>query len=125
MSKTGYYYRSKIKDDSQIIDALNQQVEVNPQEGFWLSYYRFRNQGKVWNHKRVYRIYKMMGLSIRRKKKKRLPARVKEPLLVPKQFNDTWSIDFTSDTLENKRTFRTFNQKEFLEALPRGLSGKV
>lgn len=74
MSKTGYYYRSKIKDDSQIIDALNQQVEVHPQEGFWLSYYRFRNQGKVWNHKCVYRIYKMMGLGIRRKKKKRLPA---------------------------------------------------
>lgn len=84
-------------------------VERFPQEGFWLSYHRLRNEGNIWNHKRVFRIYQEMGLSLRRKKKKRLPTRIKEHLRVPNSLNDTWSIDFTSDALYNKRKFRSFN----------------
>lgn len=109
LSKSGYYHKSKKKDDSAIMDALNKNIEAHPQEGFWLSYHRIRNQGVIWNHKRVFRVYQSMGLSLRRKKKKRLPSRVKETLQVPTQINDTWSIDFVSDALENKRKIRSFN----------------
>jgi len=109
LSKSGYYHKPKKKDDSAIIDALNQNIDDHPQEGFWLSYHRIRNQGAMWNHKRVFRVYQEMGLSLRRKKKKRLPNRIKESLQVPIQINDTWSIDFVSDALENKRKIRSFN----------------
>lgn len=109
LSTNGYYHQAKPKDDLAIITALNCQVESHPEEGFWLSFHRLKNQGKPWNHKRVWRVYKQMGLSLRRKKKKRLPSRIKEELVVPTEFNDTWSIDFTTDILENKRKFRTFN----------------
>lgn len=109
MSKSGYYHKPKKKDDLAIIDALNKNVEEHPQEGFWLSYHRIRNQGATWNHKRVFRVYQTMGLSLRRKKKKRLPNRIKESLQVPSQINDTWSIDFVNDALENKRKIRSFN----------------
>lgn len=109
LSKAGFYHKPKQRDDSAIIESLNQNVEAHPQEGFWLSYYRFRNQGYSWNHKRVFRVYQSMGLSLRRKKKKRLPTRIKEPLQVPETINDTWSIDFMSDSLDNKRKFRSFN----------------
>ena len=109
LSKAGFYHKSKPRDDSEIITSLNKNVELHPQEGFWLSYHRFRNQGFKWNHKRVFRIYQSMGLSMRRKKKKRLPARIKETLRVPEKMNDTWSIDFMSDALNNKRKFRSFN----------------
>ncbi len=88
---------------------LNQLALKYPREGFWKCYYRLRNDGSRINHKRLHRVYKELGLPLRRKCKKRLPARVKEPLTVPATFTHTWSIDFMSDALNNGIKFRSFN----------------
>lgn len=50
-----------------------------------------------------------MALHLKRKPKKRLPARTVQPLVVPVQANQTWSLDFMSDALSNGRAFRTLN----------------
>jgi len=50
-----------------------------------------------------------MKLNIRRRAKKRLPDRVKQPLTIPEAPNQVWSIDFMSDTLVDGIRFRLFN----------------
>lgn len=50
-----------------------------------------------------------MGLHIRVKSKKRLPARERQPLVVPAQPNQCWSMDFMHDSLMSGRSFRTLN----------------
>lgn len=98
-----------IKTDIGLENELLKLSQDHPREGFWKSYYRIRNSGQKVNHKRLHRVYKELGLPMRRKSKKRLPARVKEAIVIPQSFTHTWSIDFMSDALENGRKFRTFN----------------
>lgn len=71
LPRSSFQYTPKIKDDSPIEDALEDLVKKHPVIGFWQSYYRLRNGGLQWNHKRVRRVYRKMNLNIRRKPKKR------------------------------------------------------
>lgn len=104
-----YRYEKRDRDDSDVIDALNSLVQKHPAIGFWQAYHRLRLKGRKWNHKRVYRVYTGMGLNIRRRAKKRLPARTKQQLFQPTASNQVWSLDFMHDSLWNGRTFRMLN----------------
>ena len=107
-SRSSMSYLS-IKNDTSLIERLQKLAVDHPREGFWKCHFRIRNSGEIINHKRVHRVYKMIGLPLRRKHKKRLPARTKEPLEVPNTFTHTWSMDFMTDALEGGRKFRTLN----------------
>jgi putative transposase len=106
--KSMFYYQS-CKDDTAIINKLKELAEQKPREGQDKFYDRIRSEGLIWNYKRVRRVYLMLGLNHRRRIKRRVPARVKQPLIQPQKINSTWSMDFMSDSLQTKRKFRTLN----------------
>lgn len=109
LPRTTVQYHKKPKSDELVMEQLQALMEKHPAIGFWQSFYRLRRKGYPWNHKRVYRIYTAMRLNIRRRHKKRLPARVKQTLFKPGAINQVWSVDFMSDSLWDGRAFRLLN----------------
>lgn len=107
-SRSVCYYQSQ-KDDNAVMNALQQHVEKHPTHGFPKTFAYLQRAGYGWNHKRVHRVYTELKLNIRRKHKRRLPARVKQPLEQTNAVNQCWSIDFMQDSLLTGRKFRTFN----------------
>ncbi len=91
------------------MDELSVLTDKHPSIGFWKCYHRLHKAGYPWNHKRVYRVYTSMKLNIRRRVKKRLPTRVKQPLTQPESVNQVWSMDSMQDSLWNGRKYRLLN----------------
>ena len=106
--RSQWYYKSQ-KDDQEVISKLQALAEAFPTRGFDEYFGKIRNEGFQWNRKRVLRIYRNMKLGLRRKYKKRLPTRVKQPLIQPDSINSTWSMDFMSDVLTSGRKIRVLN----------------
>ncbi len=68
-----------------------------------------RREGLIVNHKAVHRIYREEGLQVRKRKRKRIGAVDRQPIMLPEGINERWSMDFVSDGLSNGRRFRTLN----------------
>jgi len=111
LGRSAYYRRPMhwTVRDAEVIAALAKLVEGQPNRGFWKCRKQLRRQGKPWNHKRIYRVYKLMRLNLRRPAKRRLPKRERVALYVPRHPDTVWSADFMSDTLSCGRRFRLFN----------------
>ena len=48
-------------------------------------------------------------LNIRKRARKHLPKRVQQPLVIPQQKDQVWSIDFIHDSLYDRRRYRVLN----------------
>ena len=108
LSRSVYYYQSH-RNDGDVIEKLQTMADKRPTEGFWKMYFRIRKEGLQWNHKRIHRVYKLLKLNMKRKGKRRLPARILHSLEAVQKINASWSMDFMSDALLSGRKFRTFN----------------
>ena len=102
LSRAAYYRKpmDQAKRDAPVVDVLNQIVaNKHGRWGFGLCFSWMRNNGYLWNHKRVWRGYKDMRLNLPRRTKRRLPKLPKQPLTAPTQKNINWALDFMHDTL--------------------------
>ena len=111
LSRSAYY---RTPDDWTVRDApiiarLAKLIEDRPSRGFWMCRKLLRREGQAWNHKRIYRVYKLMRLNQRRAAKRRLPNRERLPLYVPRLPDSVWSADFMCDALICGRRYRLFN----------------
>jgi putative transposase len=111
VSQSCYRYEAQTTaENEEIANWLLRLTDNHRNWGFGLCFLYLRNvKGFGWNHKRVYRIYRQLELNLRIKPRKRLVREKPEPLAVPQQSNQVWSMDFMHDQLEDGRSFRLFN----------------
>jgi putative transposase len=65
-----------------------------------------RREGVWANHKRVYRLYRESGLSVRKRRRRKHVMLDRQVLSVPGRPNEVWSIDFVMDALTNGRRIK-------------------
>jgi putative transposase len=109
LSRSGYRYQKKQEADEPVKVVLKELSKQQPTWGFEKMTDLIRQSHPEWNHKRIHRIYCEIGLNLTSKRKKRLPARNRQPLCQPERANQSWSLDFMSDSFAGGRPFRTLN----------------
>jgi putative transposase len=111
VSESCYRYEAKLSTENALIaDWLLRLTETHKRWGFGLCFLYLRNvKGFGWNHKRVYRLYRELELNLRIKPRRRIKRGKPEVLGTATAINQSWSMDFMSDSLSDGRTLRTFN----------------
>lgn len=74
--------------------------------GQGMIYLKLRQAGLVVNHKRVERLYGLEQLQIKRRKRKKIPASERQPLIRPGGPNEVWSMDFVFDRVAGGRVIK-------------------
>jgi putative transposase len=69
-------------------------------------------KGIIMNQKKLYRIYREEGLSVRRRRGRKRACGSLPPMPGPLQQNQRWSLDFLSDTFGASREFRILAAKD-------------
>jgi len=111
VSETCYRYSPKMGgENEEIADLLVGLTNAKRSWGFGLCFLYLRNvQGRLGNHKRVYRIYRELELNLRIKPRRRLRRDKPDALAAPAAPNVSWSMDFMADRLGDGRAFRLLN----------------
>ena len=108
ISRTSYRYRSIRDEQAPLRMRINEIAKVRVRYGYKRIHVLLRREGWAVNHKKVYRIYCEEGLNLRAKKPRRrrsAAGRVQQPPAT--FFNESWSMDFVTDSLFNGHRFRS------------------
>jgi len=95
------YRRRRAADEAALVEALQQQVQRHPVYGYRPITALLRRQGWQVNHKRVYRLWRTLGLQLpRRAKRKRRYGAAPERLMRAEHVNHVWTYDFLHTSTE-------------------------
>jgi transposase InsO family protein len=87
---------------------LRELAEERRRWGCPMLYLMLRREGWRANHKRVERLYREEGLSLRRRRRRKRLSHLRVMRARPVAPNQTWAVDFIHDSLFNGRRFRAF-----------------
>jgi putative transposase len=90
----------------ELRERLRSLAEERRRWGCPMLYQIIRREGFAVNHKRVERLYREEGLSLRRRRRRKRLSHVRVMRERPQAENHTWAVDFVHDSLLDGRRFR-------------------
>ncbi len=102
-------YRIQRNEPPGLREDLRTLAADRPRFGYRRLHELLKRKGWRVNHKRVHRIYRAEDLAVRRRRRKRLAARVRVVRPPAVRANQRWQMDFMLDQLADGRRFRTLN----------------
>lgn len=102
-----WYYRSRARDASTLRLRIRDLAQARPRFGYTRIWILLRREGWLVNKKRVHRLYRLEGLQVRMRprRKKRLSLH-RGAVPAATRPDQHWSMDFVHDQLASGRTFR-------------------
>jgi len=106
ITRASFRYRHRRPEQTFLKMRLRELAASRVKSGYRRLHVLLRREGWKINAKRVYRLYKLEGLSLRFKQHKKRVSRLRVVHPTALQPNERWSLDFMSDTLGSGRRIR-------------------
>jgi len=107
MSASLYRYVSRKRDETALKLRIKEITQTRVHYGYRRVHVMLRREGHQDNVKRVYRLYREEGLSLRLKRPRRnRAAKLRQPKQLAWAINEIWSMDFVADALFDGRKLR-------------------
>jgi putative transposase len=98
--------RERPPDSPDIRKAMNEIASSRRRFGYRRIGILLERKGMIMNAKKLYRIYREEGLSVRRRRGRKRARGSRTPMPTALRPNQRWSMDFVSDTFGASRKFR-------------------
>ena len=98
--------RERPPDSPEIREEMHRIAEKRRRFGYRRVGILLERKGMIMNEKKLYRIYREEGLSVRRRRGRKRARGSGTPMPAPLRPNQRWSLDFLSDTFGACRKFR-------------------
>jgi putative transposase len=109
LNRSSYQYQAKPDGNEWLRARLRELADERRRFGYERLHLLLRREGHAVNHKRVYRIYREEGLSIRKRRRKKRISHLRVVRAEPERLNQQWSMDFIHDGLMNGRRLRVLS----------------
>ena len=105
--RSTYHYQSRRPDPAFLKKRIKEICEAHVRYGYRRVYCILRRDGWVVNMKKVYPLYRQLGLQLHNKMPKRwVKAKLRQDRARAIRHNDVWAMDFVHDQLATGRKLR-------------------
>jgi putative transposase len=106
-NRATYNYRPRRAVQAELRDRIKKIAETRVRYGYRRIHVLLRREGWIVNAKRVWRLYRELGLQLRNKSpKRRVKAKLRSDRITAVAPNDIWAMDFVHDQLFDGKKIR-------------------